>query len=316
MPLDLEPMRVTQWNVSYQLQFSSSWMASVAYLGNSTDNIWIGKELNPAVYIPGASTQGNQDARRLLNSINPQWGPFYSTIQESFAGWGRYHGVVLGVQKRLSGGWSMNTNVTVSRCRNNGEPGTDITNVFPDPDDPGTNWGPCDVDRPVILNSSITLQSPGVGSGMLRTLTSDWQLGTILQARSGSPLTPTTTGNLSLTGLGNQRPFVVGDPDLDDRSAARWFNTAAFAPNTPGTWGDAPRGFLRGPAYWNIDLALSRVVRFGSTQRIELRAEAFNLTNRVHLGDPNVTLGNANFGRIINTSADPRVLQFAVKYLF
>ena len=27
MPLDLEPMRVTQWNVSYQLQFASSWMA-------------------------------------------------------------------------------------------------------------------------------------------------------------------------------------------------------------------------------------------------------------------------------------------------
>ncbi len=138
----------------------------------------------------------------------------------------------------------------------------------------------------------------------------------MFQARSGSPLTPATTGNLSLTGLGNQRPFVVGDPDLDDRSAALWFNTAAFAPNTAGTWGDAPRGFLRGPAYWNIDLALSRVVRFGATQRIELRAEAFNLTNRVHLGDPNVTLGNANFGRIINTIADPRILQFAVKYLF
>ena len=80
--------------------------------------------------------------------------------------------------------------------------------------------------------------------------------------------------------------------------------------------GDAPRGFLRGPAFWNIDLALSRVVRFGATQRIELRAEAFNLTNRVHLGNPNVTLGNANFGRIINTSADPRIFQFAVKYLF
>jgi outer membrane receptor protein involved in Fe transport len=316
MPLDLEPMRVTQWNVSYQRQFSGSWMGSVSYLGNRTSNIWIGKELNPAVYIPGNSTQGNQDARRVLTLLNPVEGAYYSTIQESFEGWGRYHGIVLGLQKRLSGGWSMNTNLTVSRCRNNGEPGTDITNVFPDPEDPSTNWGPCDPDRPYILNSSFIYQSRGLGTGFLRTFTNDWQFGTVFQARSGSPLTPATTGNLSLTGLGNQRPFVVGDPDLDDRSAALWFNTAAFAPNTAGTWGDAPRGFLRGPAYWNIDLALSRVVRFGATQRIELRAEAFNLTNRVHLGDPNVTLGNANFGRIINTSADPRILQFAVKYLF
>ena len=316
MPVELDPMRVTQWNVSYQRQFAGSWMASATYLGNRTSNIWIGTELNPAVYVPGTSTQGNQDARRYLNFVNPQWGPYYSTIQESFAGWGRYHGVILGLQKRLSGGWSMNTNVTVSRCRNNGEPGTDITNVFPDPNDPSTNWGPCDVDRPLIMNSSFTYLAPGFGEGFVNTLTSDWQFGTVFQARSGSPLTPATTGNLSLTGLGNQRPFVVGDPDLDDRSATVWFNTAAFAPNTAGTWGDAERGFLRGPAYWNVDLALSRVVRFGGQQRIELRAEAFNITNRVHLGNPNVTLGNANFGRIINTAADPRVLQFAVKYLF
>lgn len=316
MPLDLEPMRVTQWNLSYQRQFASSWMASVSYLGNRTANIWIGKELNPAVFIPGASTQGNQDARRVLSQLNPVEGAFYSTIQESFEGWGRYHGVILGVQKRMSNGWSMNTNLTLSRCRNNGEPGTDITNVFPDPNDPGTNWGPCDVDRPFIVNSSFTYLSPGVGGGLLRTLTSDWSVGTVFQARSGSPLTPTTTGNLSLTGLGNQRPFVVGDPDIDDRSAARWFNTAAFAPNTPGNWGDTPRGFLRGPAFWNIDVALSRVVRVSDRNRLELRAEAFNLTNRVHLGNPNVVYGNANFGRVINTLADPRVMQLAIKFAF
>ena len=65
----------------------------------------------------------------------------------------------------MSNGWSMNTNLTLSHCRNNGEPGTDITNVFPDPNDPSTNWGPCDADRPVILNSSFIYLSPGVGSG-------------------------------------------------------------------------------------------------------------------------------------------------------
>lgn len=315
MPLDLDPMRVTQWNVSYQLQFASSWMTSVSYLGNRTSNIWIGRELNPAVVIPG-STQGNQDARRVLVLQNPVQGAFYSTIQESFEGWGRYHGVILGLQRRMANNWSMNTNLTLSRCRNNGEPGTDITNTFPDPNDPSTNWGPCDVDRPFIVNSSFTYLSPGFGDGFLRTLTSDWSIGTVFQARSGSPLTPTNTGNLSLTGLNNQRPFVVGDPDLDDRTAARWFDTAAFAPNTPGTWGDTPRGFLRGPAFWNIDLALSRVVRVNDRHRFELRAEAFNLTNRVHLDNPNTVYGNANFGRIIATQAGPRIMQFALKYIF
>jgi hypothetical protein len=192
----------------------------------------------------------------------------------------------------------------------------DISNSFPDPDDPGSNRGPCNADRPYILNSSWVYQSPGVGNGWVRTLTNDWQIGTVLQARSGSPLTPSTTGNRSLTGLGNQRPVVVGDPEIDNPTAARWFNTDAFAGNPPGSWGDTPRGFLRGPAFWNVDLALSRVLRLGNAHRVEVRAEAFNVTNRVHLGDPNTTFGSADFGRIRTTIADARVMQFAVKYTF
>jgi hypothetical protein len=316
MPYELDPMRVTQWNVSYQRQFAGVWMGSATYLGNRTANIWIGRELNPAVYIPGASTNANQEQRRVLYLMNPTEGQYYSTIQESFEGSGKYQGVVLGVQRRMNRGWSMNTNVTFSKCTNNGEPGVDITNVFPDPNDPSTNEGPCDADRRYIVNSSLIYQSPGVGSGLLHLLTSAWQVGTVFQARSGAPLTPTTTGNLSLTGLGTQRPLLVGDPDLDDRSSDKWFETAAFAANTPGLWGDTPRGILRGPAYWNIDLALSRAMRLGNGHQIEVRAEAFNLTNRVHLDIPNVTYGSADFGRIVAVSAPARVMQFAVKYVF
>jgi Carboxypeptidase regulatory-like domain len=316
MPLRIDPMQVRQWNISYQRQFGGAWMAGVTYLGNRTHNIWIGTELNPAVYIPGNSTNANQETRRELYLLNPTEGQYYSTIQEAYEGHGRYDGVVLTLQRRLSNGWSMNNNLTLATCKNNGEPGVDITNVFPDPDDPSTNWGPCQADRPYILNSSIIYQLPGVGSGVWQHITSGWQLGTIFQARSGNPLTPSTTGNLSLTGLGNQRPVVIGDPDLDDRTIERWFNTAAFGPNTPGSWGDTPRGFLRGPAFWNIDLALSRVLRIASDHRVEVRVEAFNVTNRDHLGDPNTTFGSADFGRITSTQADARVMQFAVKYVF
>ena len=315
MPFDLDPMEVRQWNISYQRQFATSWMASVTYLGNRTYNTWIGRELNPAVYMEGA-TQGNLEARRRLFLLNPEQGRYYSTIQEAFGGTGRYDGVVLSLQRRLDNRWTMNTNLTLSECVNDGEPGVDITNVFPDPDDPSTNEGPCDADRPYILNSSWVYQAAGVGSDWIRLLTQDWQIGAVFQARSGSPLTPTATGNRSLTGLGNQRPDVVGDPDVDERTIARWFNTDAFAGNQPGSWGSAPRGFLRGPAYWNIDLAISRVFRVLGQSQMEVRAEAFNVTNRVHLGNPNVTFGSADFGRITNTQADARVMQFAVKYSF
>ena len=130
MPFVFDPMRVTQWNVTYQRQFASNWMASVSYLGNRTDDIWLGRELNPSVYIPGGTnTNANQEQRRTLFLQNPTEGRYYSTIQESAGGTGEYHGVVLGLQRRQSSRWGMNTNLTLSDCVNDGEPGTDITNV-------------------------------------------------------------------------------------------------------------------------------------------------------------------------------------------
>jgi len=42
----------------------------------------------------------------------------------------------------------------------------------------------------------------------------------------------------------------------------------------------------------------------------------FNLFNTVNWANPNVTLDNANAGRITNTSGDPRIMQFALKYGF
>ena len=139
----------------------------------------------------------------------------------------------------------------------------------------------------------------------------------MFQARSGSPLTPATTGNLSLTGLGNQRPFVVGDPDLDDRNVDAVVQHRGVCAEHAGSVGRrAARLPARARLLEHRPRAVARRAVRRYEQRIELRVEAFNLTNRVHLGNPNVTLGNANFGRIINTVADPRIMQFAVKYLF
>jgi hypothetical protein len=273
--------------------------------------------LNPGVYIPGQSTTANVDARRVLNLANPAQGRYYGSVAVTDdGGFGHYNGLVLAVQKRLAHGWSANTNFTWAKCLNNGEPSTDIGNTYPDPNDRSTNWGPCDADRRYISNSSLIVQLPGAGSGVLKALTEDWQIGTVIQARSGAPLTPTTTGNLSLTGLNNQRPLVVGDPSLDDATADRWFNTAAFAPNTPGVWGNTPKGFLRGPGFWNVDLALTRNVPVGDGKHLEVRVETFNVFNHVALGNPNVTFGNAQFGRISSTRFPSREIQLGARFLF
>jgi hypothetical protein len=57
------------------------------------------------------------------------------------------------------------------------------------------------------------------------------------------------------------------------------------------------------------------MVRFGAARQVELRAEVFNLFNRVNLNNPQTNLSNASFGRILGAD-DPRIMQFAVKYGF
>lgn len=353
MPVDVQPMRVTQWNLAFERQLPMRMLVDITYTGSKTSNIWLGYQENPAIYIPGNCQAGqyaltapgpcsntsaaNRQARALLTLLNPAAGPYYlvnGVAQTYDEGTGSYHGVRFGLQKRMSRGWSMNANYTLSECISQGEPATDIGNTFPVPlidpindprPDATTNEGPCAADRRHNFNLSAVVISPGFAGGLVRTLTKDWQVGLIYQVRSGTALTPSTTGDTMLTGINQQRPVIVPgvDPYLSDNERVwvnprelQWFNMAAFAQNPAGSWGNVPRGYLRGPGFWNVDLALSRNLPIAEGKRVELRVEAFNLFDTVNWANPNVTLASATQGRITNTAGDARIMQFAVKYSF
>jgi hypothetical protein len=94
-----------------------------------------------------------------------------------------------------------------------------------------------------------------------------------------------------------------------------WFNPAAFALPAAGTYGNMGVGSLRGPGYWDWSQSISRRFPVAESHQIEFRAEAFNVTNSVWLGNPDTTLSSGTFGKIIS-STGPRIMQFALKYIF
>jgi hypothetical protein len=154
--------------------------------------------------------------------------------------------------------------------------------------------------------------------GVLGALVNDWTLTGIVTLQSGMPVAISqTTNNNSFAGFGTQRPDLVGDPTLPagERSVARWFNTAAFAPTPQFAIGTSSRNPVRGPGYRNLDIAISRRVRLQGSQSLEVRAEVFNVTNTPPFGAPNATVGAAAFGTI-TSAGDPRVVQLAVKFGF
>ena len=155
-------------------------------------------------------------------------------------------------------------------------------------------------------------------TGVLGAIANGWQLSGVLTLQSGMPFPVTQVTNFNaFAGFGTQRPNVVSKPELpaSERGTERWFDTDAFAVAPQFTLGNASRNPVRGPGYQNLDLALIRRIPLGTKPALELRLEAFNVTNTPPLAQPNGVLGSPGFGSI-TAAGDPRVIQLGMKVMF
>jgi hypothetical protein len=53
----------------------------------------------------------------------------------------------------------------------------------------------------------------------------------------------------------------------------------------------------------------------GETRKLEFRAEAFNVTNSFIMNTLVTNFNSGNFGQV-TSAKDPRIMQFALKYVF
>jgi hypothetical protein len=99
-------------------------------------------------------------------------------------------------------------------------------------------------------------------------------------------------------------------------------------PNALQTFGDTGKNILRGPRFFDADLAAVKNAKITERLSMEFRAEFFNAFNNVNFGRPDGNLADigATYGEITglagssssNTygTAQPRIIQFAVKFSF
>ena len=178
--------------------------------------------------------------------------------------------------------------------------------------------GNCAADRRHIFNVTAVAETPQLANPTLRALATGWRLSGIYKKASGDYLTVTGGLDRALTGMSNQRAHqVLENPysDTSGRPLTPYLNPSAFAQPALGTLGNMGPANIEGPGTWQFDAALSRVFRFRETQRLEFRAEAYNVTNGFRPGNPGTNLNQNTFGQI-RTSGDPRIMQFALKYVF
>ena len=321
LPLHIKPTYMQQWNLSWQRQLTGNWLVTANYLGNKTSHYWLGRESNPAIYGPGATT-GNTNQRRVLSRIDPVRGTPYATIGETDDGANAtYNGLLVSAQHRFSHHFTALANYTLSHCINEGDVNGDLTGPqYQDPGSRRSNRGNCGYDRRHIFNNSVVMTSPKFPSRIAQAVAGDWQLAGILSIQSGAFWTITAGRDNSLTGVNLDRPNLVGNYQPSERTFNRWFDPAAFQANPAGSFGNLGRTSVLGPKTVNCDIGLSRQFPIRESKKLEFRAEAFNVINHANL-DTSVTsafhtaLSDSKLGSITG-AADPRILQFALKFIF
>ncbi len=324
MPISTSPTYMAQWNVSYQRQITTNWLASINYLGNKTTHLWVGEDINPALFIPGTcagkpcSSTSNTNQRRPLYLQNPVAGAAYASITQSDQnGNSNYNGMLVSIQHRFSNGFTLLSNYTWSHCISDVDfTGELAGSQYMNPFNRGQDRGRCNFDVRHNANTSLIVSSPMHGSSFGAKILKDWQLAPIVQMRSGMALNVTLGRDNSLTGVGLDRPdLVLADQYVPNRKPEAWLNPLAYATPALGTFGNLGRDTVSAPVQINFDMSLTRTFPIKERFRLEARGEGFNVINHANFGNPSTNLSSANFGRIL-TAGDPRILQFALKLHF
>jgi Carboxypeptidase regulatory-like domain/TonB dependent receptor-like, beta-barrel len=215
-----------------------------------------------------------------------------------------YNALQIGLSRRFQSGLTGGLNYQYSRnegtTQGSNEAAT-ASNTF----DYNTEFGRNSTDIPHTFNGSLVYQLPFSGP-----LAGGWRVGGIVNARSGVPINVTinrpdtlTINGVTVTNVpggntrGTQRPDLVPGVNPYLNQGVRWLNPAAFAAPLPGTFGNLPRNFLRGPDFWQVDFMASKDFRFAQNQGLQIRVEVFNIINHLNYENPAAVLPAGTVGQ-------------------
>jgi hypothetical protein len=308
---DFKQGRVQQWSINAERKLPYSTVASIAYAGSYADRLFDkSRNMNTATPGPG----NNPAARRPYPQLQ-------QVIVALSRGWMKYNSMQMRLERRAANGFYLLGSYTYAHATTNGvsgfggDPGIVYYPVAASDD---ADVGSSNTDLRHNFSASALYELPvGKGKkylsdsgGITQALLGGWSINTIFVAQSGYPLGMTMATSQSGTAFGN-RPNRVCDGKLDDPTVAKFFDTSCFTAPAVGVLGDAARTTLFGPGRWNADLSISK--RF---DKLQFRAEVFNVFNHAQFAVPGTALGSPTFGVIQSTVKSSRQIQFALKYVF
>src|SRR5262249_6603436 len=321
------PERIYQYNVSIQRELPGRFVATGAYVGSQGRNLFLRSIANR---IKEVRTNPDTGAAIIIREFDIDGGgtsvsrPYGEVDYKTSGGHDSYNALQLSMVRRSGKGLTMNAQYTLGRSFGNSAGSNEADTVGNNARaladfDYDEGYNKFDV-RHNFNTSLVYLIPTGHLGGIGKAIFGNWEAGGIANARSGLPVNVFLTrpdivyvdngSGTVFDGAAVGRTAVINTPSGGSTRNTRrpdlvpnvnpylnrdrtLFNPAAFAIPKPGTFGNLPRNFLRGPKFRQIDLILNRRFPFAETRSLEFRTEIFNIFNLTNFAAPPGTLSPA-----------------------
>lgn len=321
-----------QYNLSIQRELPGSLLLNLAYVGSNTFKADRERELNLGVVGPGADLS-NLQSRRLYPALS-------SIGDHESTGRARYDSFQTTLTRRLSQGLSFGISYWLSKAMDNGSSPEGLGRRI-DVGAAGSLGGYPDIWARSAFDSRHNLVVSYTYDLPLRFRTrvkafflNGWQIGGILQARSGSPQEILQGDETTLTGR-----TLVGNPDLigpyrllDPRQVRTFvvagesvtgnfmFDPTAFGLVTVDDWTQARAGSLSrnvtiAPGIQSWAASIVKRTKIFESHEIELRADINNVLNHASFGFAEQFVDTPTFAQPLAASPG-RIIQLSARYRF
>jgi hypothetical protein len=307
-----------QWNLSIQHSFGRNTLAELAYIGSQSRSLPVRWNVDDCS-VPGSLVCDPSAIRW------PQYSYVYFAANAAFAS---YHALNAKFQREFSGGFNFLANYTWSKALTNTQQGG--ANA------PLNQMGSClDCDKgmagfnvPQRLTVATVWELPaGRGKRFLKNVSpfwdrvaGGWAVDVIATFSSGNPFTVNAPNNTAapLTNFRADR-LCSGRSELQNAdlraNGLYWFNPACFAAPPAGFFGNSGANIITGPGLNNWDIAIEKNAPLQEALKLQFRAEFFNAWNHAQFKNPDSTVGDANFGQVIQ-ARNAREIQLGLKLLW
>jgi len=313
-----------RYSLAGEYQVGAGWVASLAYQGSAARNL------------------PRSVPYRLFVTPNPRLGSVNLMLTDAYS---NFNALLVGASRRFSKSFLFNAEYRWAKSLDTCSNDHDCKNTYPF--DQSTEYGPSDFDVRHAFKAYGVWTPPIFrdGKGLAGKLAGGLELSGILTASSGFPWTPVVGGaacNVAVAAGGvcplrpiaQIRPAASGGTSNDTFLGAGQFpggGLTYFTPPPSGSFTSPPRpgvgrNSLRGPGYFSVDM--TAVKRFklpvksflGENAGVEIRANAYNLFNRLNLkpfqaNEDNTQVQNVDFGRAIHALSG-RVAEVQVRFSF